>query len=289
MIWSRDRTRRNKMPVVRAARWLFVALAVVVCAHDQAYSQSKPALSIKGRLVDASVEIDEKIKAYPGLEANCVADAKRWIERMRGEAEKERREDIVLFREVQRWNLERSYELRSAIGRYVSVLRNDEIDTGSNNPVAVIDTILWDRTTRKAVGIRPFFKETGDNSATMKALARMVRIAVATEKIARDLPDPLQPDKSSSGLVPEIFAERDQFIAEGVQPKLAGLGPATLAPSTVAGKSSGLTFHFAPYAVGPPTEGPYTVFVPWSELKPYLSTEGAAIFAGERPEGDKGQ
>ena len=28
------------------------------------------------------------------------------------------------------------------------------------------------------------------------------------------------------------------------------IGPVTLAPSTAAGKSSGLTFHYAPYAVG---------------------------------------
>jgi hypothetical protein len=266
---------------------LLLFLFFVSCVHDQAYGEAKPALSTKSRLVDATVEIDEKLKAYPGLAANCLADAKRWIERMRSEADKERREDVALFREPPRWTLERSYELRSAIGRYVSVLRNDEIDTGGNNPATVTDAFLWDREAKKRAGIRPLFKETGDNSATMKALARLVRIALATEKIARDLPDPLQPDKPSAGLTPDVFAERDQFIIDGVQPKLAGLGPATLAPSTIAGKSSGLTFHFSPYVVGPPTEGAYTVFVPWTELKPYLSSEGAAIFAGERPEGDK--
>jgi len=116
-----------------------------------------------------------------------------------------------------------------------------------------------------------------------------VRIAVAAEKIARDVPDPLEPEKPSSSLTAETFAERDQLIAEAVQPKLAGLGPVTLAPSSVAGKSSGLTFHFAPYTVGFPAEGSYTVFVAWTDFKSYLSAEGAAIFAGDRPEGDKGQ
>jgi hypothetical protein len=253
-----------------------------------ALAQSKSALSIKTRLVDANVEIDERLKAYPGLAANCLADAKRWIERMRAEADKERREDIALFRDPQRWSLERSYEQRSAIGRYVSVLRTDEIDTGGGNPVTVVDTVVWDREAKKRVGIRPLFKEAADNGPTMKALARLVRIAVATEKIARDLPDPTEPDKPGANLTPETFAERDRSIAEGVQSKLTGLGPATLAPSTAAGKSSGLTFHFSPYAVGSPAEGPYTVFVGWTELKSYLSPEGAAIFAGERPESDKG-
>jgi hypothetical protein len=253
-----------------------------------AVAQQKPAFSIKTRLVDASVEIDERLKAHPGLAANCLADAKRWIERMRAEADKERREDIALFRDPQRWTLERSYDQRSAIGRYVSVLRTDEIDTGGGNPVTVVDALVWDREAKKRVGIRPLLKEAADNGPTMKALARLVRIAVATEKIARDLPDPAEPDKPGGNLSPETFAERDRSIAEGVQPKLGGLGPATLAPSMAAGKSSGLTFHFSPYAVGSLAEGPYTVFVAWTELKPYLSPEGAAIFAGERPESDKG-
>jgi hypothetical protein len=253
-----------------------------------ALAQSKPAFSVKTRLVDASVEIDERLKAYPGLAANCLAEARRWIERMRAEADKERREDIVLFRDPQRWALERSYGLRSALGRYISILRTDEMDIGAGEPVAVVDAIVWDRDARKRVGIRPFFKEAADNGPTMNALARLVRIAVAAAKVARDLPDPLEPDKPGHNLSPETFAERDQFIAEGVQPKLAGLGPATLAPSTLAGKSSGLTFHFSPFTVGPPAEGSYTAFVAWTELKPYLAPRGAAIFAGERPEGDKG-
>jgi hypothetical protein len=253
-----------------------------------ALAQSKSAFSIKTRLVDANVEIDERLKAYPGLAANLLADAKRWVERMRSEADKERREDIALFRDPQRWSLERSYEQRSAIGRYVSVLRTDEIDTGGGNPVTVVDALVWDREAKKRVGIRPLFKEAADNGPTMKALARLVRIAVATEKIARDLPDPAEPDKPSATLSPETFAERDRYVVEGVQPKLAGLGPTTLAPSTAAGKSSGLTFHFSPYAVGSHAEGPYTAFVAWTELKPYLSPEGAAIFGGERPESDKG-
>ena len=63
----------------------------------------------------------------------------------------------------------------------------------------------------------------------------------------------------------------------------------TLAPSTVPGKSSGLTFHYPPYAVGPYTEGEYVAFVPWDKLKPYLTAEGAAIFGGARPKADDDQ
>ncbi len=60
----------------------------------------------------------------------------------------------------------------------------------------------------------------------------------------------------------------------------------TLAPSTEAGKSSGLTFHYPPYAVGPYAEGEYVAFVPWETLKTYLTAEGIRIFGGARPKGD---
>ena len=73
---------------------------------------------------------------------------------------------------------------------------------------------------------------------------------------------------------------------KGLEPKLLKIGAVTLAPSTEAGKSSGLTFHYPPYAVGTYAEGQYVAFVPWESLKPYLTPEGARIFGGARPQGD---
>ena len=65
------------------------------------------------------------------------------------------------------------------------------------------------------------------------------------------------------------------------------IGPVSLAPSTEAGKSSGLTFHYSPYAVGSYAEGGYVAFVPWETLKPYLTPEGVRIFGGARPKKDE--
>jgi Protein of unknown function (DUF3298) len=65
------------------------------------------------------------------------------------------------------------------------------------------------------------------------------------------------------------------------------IGAVTLAPSTVSAKSSGLTFHYPPYAVGPYAEGGYVAFVPWETLKPYLAPEGDKIFGGARPKSDE--
>jgi Protein of unknown function (DUF3298) len=73
---------------------------------------------------------------------------------------------------------------------------------------------------------------------------------------------------------------------KGLEPKLLKIGAVTLAPSTEADKSSGLTFHYPPYAVGPYAEGQYVVFVPWDALKSYLTAEGTKIFGGARPKDD---
>jgi hypothetical protein len=88
-------------------------------------------------------------------------------------------------------------------------------------------------------------------------------------------------------MTPEQEVEHDSFIKNGIKPALLEIGPVTLAPSTETGKSSGLTFHYSPYGVGPYVEGPYTVFVPWTAFRQYLSPQGATIFGGERPKSDE--
>jgi hypothetical protein len=71
------------------------------------------------------------------------------------------------------------------------------------------------------------------------------------------------------------------------KPEYSSFGEPSLAPSTVAGKSSGITFHFPPYAVGAYAEGDYTAFVPASALMPLLTPEAQKLFGGERPKSDE--
>ena len=79
------------------------------------------------------------------------------------EAAKELRENPDFFTEGRRWTFERSYEVASVVGRYVSVLRDDGSYAGGAHPNSRTDTILWDRDRKKRVSMRPFFKETADN------------------------------------------------------------------------------------------------------------------------------
>jgi hypothetical protein len=229
----------------------------------------KPDATIKNKNVEASVFLDNKIKADAALAADCLAEGKKWIEKNAAEAAVSRKQDPQLFRDGG-WEFERKYDIRSIVGdRYVSIVRSDYMDTHGAHPNRDVDTILWDRSENKRISIRPFFTETADNGPTMKAILKAVIASLNAEKKKREVTE---------------TATAEWY--KGLEPRLLKIGAVTLAPSTEAGKSSGLTFHYPPYAVGPYVEGEYVAFVPWDTLKPHLSPEGQRIFGGERAKAD---
>jgi hypothetical protein len=187
----------------------------------------------------------------------------------RADAEKERKQDPQMFRDGA-WTMERKYETRSVVdGRYVSIVRSDYMNTHGAHPNSDVNAILWDKTANKRISIRPFFTETADDGPTMKAMVKAIIASLNAEKKKRD---------AGETATAEWYKD--------LKPTLLKIGAVMLAPSTVAGKSSGLTFHYPPYAVGPYAEGEYVAFVPWETLKPFLTPEGAKIFGGARPKGD---
>jgi hypothetical protein len=246
---------------------LTVLLATVTLRAFAA--EPKPDFSIKTRTIEISVTLDARIKADPALARNCRADGRKWAAALGAEAGKT---DGVSSEAVSNGvsTFDRTYSMRSVInGRYVSIMRGEREYTGGAHPNHWEDTILWDRTTNKRISIRPFFTETADNGPTLNAMRQAVIASLKTEKKKRG-------------------AEGTNLdLIEGIEPKLLQIGPVSLAPSTVHGKSSGLTFHYAPYAVGSYAEGGYVAFVPWEALKPYLTREGIAIFGGSRPKRDE--
>jgi hypothetical protein len=249
---------------------LFGAVACLA-ANAALASDAKPDAAIKNKNVEASVFLDDKIKGDAALSADCLAEGKKWIDKNVADAAASRKEDPVLFRGG-RWSFERKYTVRSVIdGHYVSIVRSDYMDTGGAHPNSDVNTILWDSGAKQRISIRPFFAETADSGPTMKAMLNAVSASLNIEKKTRG---------SSETATAEWY--------KGLEPKLLKIGAVTLAPSTVSGKSSGLTFHYPPYAVGPYAEGEYVAFVPWETFKPYLTPEGMKIFAGARPNDDGG-
>lgn len=245
------------------------AVAAITMASPSLAADPKPDAVIKTKSIDARVFLDDKVKADAALAANCLAEGKKWLGKNALEAAASRRADPQFFKDGG-WDFERKYSIRSVVAdRYVSVLRNDYMDTHGAHPNSDANTILWDKADGKRISIRPFFAETANNGPILKAMVKAIIASLKAEKKKRD---------TSETATDEWF--------KGVEPSLLKIGAVTLAPSTEAGKSSGLTFHYPPYAVGPYAEGEYVAFVPWETLKPYLTAEGARIFGGARPKGD---
>lgn len=249
---------------------LSVAMALsATCVISAFAADPKPDAVIRNKNIEARIFLEDKIKADAALAADCLAEGRKWLDKNAAEAAASRKEDPQFFRDGG-WDFERKYTIRSVVAdRYVSILRDDYMDTHGAHPNFDVNTILWDRSENKRISIHPFFTETADNGATMKAMVKAVIASLKIEKKKRD---------TSETATEEWF--------KAVEPSLLKIGAVTLAPSTEAGKSSGLTFHYPPYAVGPYAEGQYVAYVPWETLKPYLTPEGVRIFGGARPRGD---
>ena len=231
--------------------------------------EPKPDASFKSKIFEARVFLDDKVKVDAALSADCLAEGKKWMDKIAADAEATRKQDPQLFHDGG-WTFERRYNSRSMVdGHFVSIVRSDYMDTHGAHPNSDVNTILWDSAANKRISIRPFFTEIADSGPAMTAMLKAVIASLNSEKKKR-------------GAGETATAE----WYKGLEPKLLKIGAVTLAPSTVSGKSSGLTFHYPPYAVGPYAEGEYVAFVPWEILKSYLTPEGARIFGGARPKAD---
>ncbi|WP_233286112.1 RsiV family protein [Bradyrhizobium brasilense] len=232
-----------KWAVALISGFVFISLAIA--------ANPKPDATIRNANIEANVYLDDKIKADSALAADCLGEGKKWIDKNAAEAAADRKQEPDLFKDRGGYSFERKYSERSVVdGRYVSVLRDDYMDTHGAHPNSDVNTILWDTTAKKRISIRPFFTETADNGPALTAMRKAIVSALNAEK------------------------------------KRRGAGETATAEWYKELKPSLLTFHYPPYAVGPYAEGQYVIFVPWETLKPYLTPEGAKIFAGARPKGD---
>ncbi|HEX7789187.1 MAG TPA: hypothetical protein VF467_01515 [Afipia sp.] len=241
---------------------LFLGAAWSSVAADQ-----KPDITLESKAAKVSVTLDTAIKANTKLTAYLLADGKKWAYKIFSEANKQFKESPEFFSDGRTWSAERGYTIRSTVAnRYVSIALSEFAFTGGAHPNHGFETFLWDDQAKKPISIRPFFTELKDNGPALTAILKAVIASLVEEKKARG-----------------TYFPEDLDWQKYLEPKLLKIGPVLLAPSTEAGKSSGLEFRYAPHAVGAYAEGSYEAFVPLRVLKPFLSPEGAAVFGGERP------
>ncbi len=265
---------RNNPSVIAISRPGFFACATALCLFWSFLARGedeKPVISVKTSYVEIEVSIAKELRSSPLLYAALAADAKKYADKNRKEAHAAWQADRPSFRDHP-WTFDRSYRLRAAAGPYVSILIDSGEYTGGAHPNSLLDTVLWDSGPNRRADMRMFFRETAKDGPTASALAKLVRDAILAEKKKRDVPmdDPAT----------------DPWL-EPIKPDFSTLGAPSLAPSSVTGRASGMTFHFSPYGVGAYVEGFYTLFVPFASLDPYLADDAKKIFAGERPKSDE--
>ena len=233
-------------------------------------AEPKPDYALKTKTLAISVILGPAIKANAALAADSLKEGKAWAARQRADARSAMKEAPASVSAAHPWTYQRTYDVSSTVaGRYISIVCSDYMDTNAAHPNSDVNTVLWDDAQKKRVNIRPFFSETADGGPTMQALLAAVIQALKAEKKARGVDD---------------YSGVDWY--KELKPSLLKIGAVALTPSTDAGKSAGLTFHYPPYAVGPYAEGSYAAFVPFEKFRSFLSPDGTAIFSGKRPKGD---
>lgn len=255
-------------------KFALVALTCLLIGGPTSAAEKKSDILLKAKYTEVTVGFDDAIQADAPLLKYLTAAGKAWASKTLKELVEQRKDMNDLPADIRNrpWSAERGY-VRDALvaNRYASIIRSEYSYTGGAHPNHGSDTLLWDRQAGKMVSIRPFFTELADGGPAMTAIRNAVVVDLKVEKKKRDNDNP------------------DMSLVDALEPSLLKISAIALTPSTTAGKSSGLTFLYPPYAVGSYAEGDYTAFVPWETLKPYLSAEGTAIFGGTKPPetGDK--
>jgi hypothetical protein len=245
-------------------------------------SVSRPSAVVKS--IKASVTVESSLRAYPKAYDDLVAEGRREVEAWLIATENAIRTDPSSFGNGMKLSIDISYNLSVVAGAYVSIWREGSECGGGAPCGGHVETILWHLPKNERVGLQTLFKETKTNGPTMNALAQQARLAAAKEKLRKEEPGA---DPRLQELRDKV--EEDGRIQDGIKPNLEKIGPMSLAPSTVKGKSSGLLFYYWPYAISQYAAGAFIAYVPWQSFEKLLSPKGKLVFGGTLPpdENDK--
>lgn len=145
--------------------------------------------------------------------------------------------------------------------RYLNLLGRTAIYTGGAHSLVGVQAFVWDRLAERALYLPDLLVDSTAGSEPMQRLAALVREAVIAEKRRRSATDPAIPDYDPAN---------DSFIGTGLAPQVESFANVNFAVPASADDAGGLVFHFAPYDVGPYSDGPYAVTVPADGARPLL-------------------
>ena len=197
---------------------------------------------------EAHAEIDDALAVLPDLAASLRAQA------------------LASLAEFKQWSAEgpmdfgRPYSFASAdravfvAPGYVSVLSSVDMYTGGAHGLYGVSA-----NTYRAPGGEPLRLGALVTAEGVAAIAAALRAAVAQQV--------------HGGEIPDFWAEA---VADATTPARLDAFVIAAGPD---GRAAGVTFHFSPYEVGPWSEGAPEMTLPAEGLRPWLTAEGAALFA----------
>lgn len=162
-------------------------------------------------------------------------------------------------------SLDVQWSASALAGDYLSVEKSVYVYQGGAHPNSFIEARLFDRRTG---GFRPVSGLFRSDAAMRERLASLVVPKLIAEKVGR-FDGAISAEDATADVTGNITPDADiwQSIA--------------LLPSTQDGKFGGFMVHFNPYDVGAYAEGPYDITIEQNEVRDLLTSEAAALFAGE--------
>jgi hypothetical protein len=152
------------------------------------------------------------------------------------------------------YSMEVEWGVAGETDRLLSLVREEYAFAGGAHPNTASTTLLFDKRAGREVELAALFPDRAANPALEAALCD----ALKTEKVKR-------------GGVP---LDGDVWTCPRLAEAQAALAPA------VDGRSTGLTFHFSPYEVGPYAEGGYEITLPARTIRSALATGFRDQFEG---------
>jgi hypothetical protein len=250
-------------------RWVLACALAFSLTVDVA--AAKPVFSVKSRVFEGKIEIDAKLRPFAKLRAFLLAEGKRGLAAVKKGADELGVEGLGTYKN-HAWTDDVTFTLRSNVSPIICVLRRDAIDMGGAHPNTEVATTMWDRNAERPLALGDLFVEAAEGGPTLTALAKLIRDDFAAERRKDGLE--VADDPATDSMLKRVEARIDK------------LGSPSLAPSTVPGKASGLTFHFSPYAVAGFADGVQVAFVPGQAILPLLKPRLRPLFGGDRPESD---
>lgn len=223
-------------------------------------AEPKPIISIEAPVFFGNLRIDDGLRRFPMLYAYIFAEAKEKLVANQRDAEL----DLagVAPDQYNHSSDDIHYELRAAVGPFVSVEQNETSYTGGAHANAVVTTLLWNLREQRPATLAELFTESADDGPTLRAFYKLAENDLA--RTLKKIGEPARKPYTGS------FASW-------------AIGVPILLPSTVPGKSSGLAYYYQYLNYDSHVR---VAFVPWQALRGMIKSELVPLFAGERPASD---